>query len=148
MTKSKALVSIFAVFAVQILWGIIDYITISSGSYLTMTLYFILRTEIFAIGAGILLKIFVGKAGWVLLFCVAGTLAALAAELFCFTNGGIMFTTEILLLSFTAPIAALYYLFTHIVIVKPKNKVLFICVTTFVTVVITAIFCFPLTYFF
>ena len=86
------------------------------------------------------IKVIVGKAGWTVLFCGTGTIAALAAELFCFSEGGMVFLLEIFFLMITAPIAALYYLFTYIFLTGPKNKILFFCVTAFITVVLTVIY--------
>lgn len=55
-------------------------------------------------------------------------------------NYGTILLIEIFFLMVTAPIAALYYLFTYIFITKPKNEVLFICVASFVMIVLTIIF--------
>ena len=139
MTKTKAFVSISAVFVMQLIFGLIDEPIITSCHELApRILYLMLRTEIFAVAAGILLKLFVGKAGWAVLFCSVGTIAALAAGMLF--NYGTILLIEIFFLMVTAPIAALYYLFTYIFITKPKNEVLFICVASIVTVVLTIIF--------
>ncbi len=140
MTKTKAFVSIFVIFAAELILGIIDYPIINSAhEFVLILLFFTLRTEFLAVGAGILLKKFVGKSGWTILFCGIGTIAALAVTLLCFSNGGTMFLLEFFFLMITAPIAALYYLFTYIFLTKPDRKALFIGVTAFVTIVLTII---------
>ena len=55
-------------------------------------------------------------------------------------NYGTILLIEIFFMMVTAPIAALYYLFTYIFITKSKNEVLFICVASVVTIVLTIIF--------